>query len=301
MLLPGESLESITVWADSAKGGVGYPKPTPEMEAYTAVNARHNEYHYANVPFQQTHYHDGAVGTSDVDVVQTLRQAIAVLQGKTDPALNPHKFSQRQALLLIAHMTGDIHQPLHVGAAYVSRDVRFVQPEKQADIDGATIFNTLGGNNLLLDDERINTISAGLIPGQAKPLGENAKKSLTRPLHTYWDSTVVDYAMRRISTRTPEQFAQKIVDSDPFVEHNSGDPRDWPYQWADDALAMSKLAYAGVTPGKLVPQLNRKGETYYTFTVDTAPDYPVPSSALAKTQLIKGGYHLAALLKATWP
>jgi len=32
------------------------------------------------------------------------------------------------------------------------------------------------------------------------------------------------------------------------------------------------------------------------------PDnYPVPSSAAAKQQLIQGGYHLAAVLKAIWP
>jgi len=34
----------------------------------------------------------------------------------------------------------------------------------------------------------------------------------------------------------------------------------------------------------------------------TVPDnYPVPSSALAKQQLIEGGYHLAAVLQAIWP
>ena len=48
LLLPGESLESITNWADSAKGGAGYAPATPEQAAYTAVNPRHNEYHYAN-------------------------------------------------------------------------------------------------------------------------------------------------------------------------------------------------------------------------------------------------------------
>src|SRR6476469_2351696 len=89
LLLPGESLESITNWADSAKAGVGYPPATAEQQAYTDANPRHNEYHYANVPFQYMHYHDGIVGGSDVDIVQTLKQAIAVLQGKTDPATNP--------------------------------------------------------------------------------------------------------------------------------------------------------------------------------------------------------------------
>ncbi len=300
LLLPGESLESITVWADCVKGTYCGPQ-SPEMISYVAANARHSEYHYTDIPFQNAHYHDGALGSADVDIVQTLKQAIAVLQGKTDPALNPHKFTRRQALLLVAHMTGDIHQPLHVGAAFVGKDGKFVVPKEHHEVDTVNIFDARGGNNLLLDDDKITSLSAAVIPGEAKPLPEGMKKSTTKPFHSYWDSTVVDYAMRRISTRTPEQFAQKIVDGKPQVTMNTGDPATWPYQWADDALAMSKLAYTGVTAGKIAAQTSKKGEVYYTFTLDTTPDYPVPSSALARTQLIKGGYHLAGLLKAIWP
>lgn len=301
LLLPGESLESIANWADCVKSNYCGPQ-TPEMVAYVAANAKHSEYHYTDIPFQETHYHDGATGSAGDDIVQTLKQAIAVLQGKTDPALNPHGFTRRQALLLITHMTGDIHQPLHVGAAYVGKDGKFVVPQKHADIDTVDIFDARGGNNLLLDDEKLTALSASLIPpGEPKPLPAGVQKSPTKPFHSYWDSTVVDYAMRRLSTRTPEQFARAVIDSKPGVALNSGDPATWPYQWADDALAVSKLAYADVTPGKITPQLSKKGETYYTWGLEVPANYPVPSSAIAKTQLIKGGYHLAALLQAIWP
>ncbi|RJG11660.1 S1/P1 nuclease [Massilia cavernae] len=301
LLLPGETLESITNWADGAKGGVGYPAPTPEQAEYTAVNPKHGEYHYTDIPFQNTHYHDGAVGTAEHDIVQTLKQAIAVLQGKTDPALNPHKFTRRQALLLIAHMTGDIHQPLHVGAAFVGKDGTFVVPKNHHDIDSVNIYDSRGGNSLMLDDDKLTAMSASLIPGEPKPLPEGAKKWPTRPFHSYWDSTVVDYAMRRISTGSPEQFAQKAIDSSPYVMMNTGEAATWPYQWANDALEVSKLAYTDVTPGKITAQTNRKGETYYTFNLEMGQNYPVPSSAIARDQLIKGGYRLAAVLKAIWP
>lgn len=301
LLLPGESLESITNWADVAKGGIGYAVPSDEMLAYTTVNPRHNEYHYANVPFQLPHYHDGVVGGSDVDIVQTLKQAIAVLQGKTDPALNPQRFSRRQALLLIAHMTGDIHQPLHMGSAYIGADGKFVVPAKKADVDAVNIFESRGGNSLLLDDDKLEALSKPLIPGQSKPLPEGAKKWPTKPFHVYWDSTVVDYAMRRSSTRTPEQFAQKMIDGKPVVSINTGDPATWPYQWADEALAAAKEAYSDVTPGKRDSQLNKRGEIEHKFALEMGPNYPVPSSALARTQLTRGGYHLAALLQTIWP
>ena len=71
MLLPGESLEAIANWPDCVKGTYCGPQ-SPEMVAYTDANPKHSEYHYTDVPFQLAHYHDGAVGTTEVDIVQTL-------------------------------------------------------------------------------------------------------------------------------------------------------------------------------------------------------------------------------------
>jgi len=300
LLLPGETLQSIANWPDCVKGTYCGPQ-TPEMVAYTSANPQHSEYHYTDVPFQLAHYHDHGVGTSEHDIVQTLKQAIAVLQGKTDPALNPHQFTKRQALILLTHMVGDIHQPLHVGAAFVSKDGKFVVPTTPAEVDEAAIFDSRGGNNLLLDDARLTRLSDAVIPpGEPKPIKEGVPKALTKPFHSYWDSTTVDYAFRRIRTRTPDAFADAAIAGQPAIGANSGDLATWPYQWADDSLVASKRAYADVVPGKLVPQTSKKGETYYTFTLDVPDNYPVPSSQLAKEQLIKGGYKLAEVLKAIY-
>jgi hypothetical protein len=302
LLLPGETLESIANWPDCVKGTYCGPQ-SQEMVDYVNANPKHGEYHYTDVPFQLEHYHDHAVGTADDDIVQTLKQAIAVLQGKDTPATNPHKFTRRQALILITHMTGDIHQPLHVGAAFVSKDGKFVVPKNQAEIDEAAIFDSRGGNNLLMDDANLERISSGLIPPSDEPIvaKPGVPKALTKPFHSYWDSTTVNYAFRRISTRTPEQFAQTAIDNKPTVMRNTGDLSTWPYQWADDALVVSKEAYKGVTVGKLTQQTSKKGETYYTWNLEVPNDYPVPSSAIAKTQLIKSGYHLAQVLQAIFP
>lgn len=286
---------------DCVKGTYCGPQ-TPEMVAYVEANPRHSEYHYTNVPFQLDHYHPEGVGTSDVDIVQTLQQCIAVLQGKTDPKLNPHKFTKRQALILLAHFAGDIHQPLHVGSAFVSKDGKFVVPKTRAEIDDALVFDSRGGNNLLLDDARLGEISGKLIPpGEPVVIKEGVPKALTKPFHSYWDSTTVDYAFRRVKTRTPEQFAQVAIDSNPQIAKAKGDVATWPVQWVEDGLISAKLAYADVVPGKLTPQTSKKGETYYTFALEVPDNYPVPSSAIARTQLIKGGYNLAAMLQAIWP
>jgi len=300
LLQPGETLQSIANWPDCVKGTYCGPQ-SPEMVEYTNANPKHSEYHYTDVPFQLAHYHDHGVGTSEHDIVQTLKQAIAVLQGKTDPALNPHKFTKRQALILLTHMVGDIHQPLHVGAAFVSKDGKFVVPTTHAEVDEAAIFDSRGGNNLLLDDERLTRLSDAVIPpGEPKPIKEGVPKALTKPFHSYWDSTTVDYAFRRIRTKTPDQFADAAIAGKPVIQANTGELATWPYQWADDSLVASKLAYGDVTPGKLMPQTGKKGDVYYTFTLEVPDNYPVPSSQLAKEQLIKGGYKLAEVLKAIY-
>jgi hypothetical protein len=300
LLLPGESLESIANWADCVKGSYCGPQ-TPEMVAYVNANPKASEYHYTDVPFQKAHYHDNDVGTSPDDIVQTLKEAIAVLQGKDGPAVNPHGFTRRQALLLLTHMTGDIHQPLHVGAAYVGTDGKFVVPNKHTDIDAIAIFDSRGGNNFLMDDDKVSAMGASQIPGENPKPRDGVPKALTKPFHSYWDSTSVDYAMRRSSTRTPEKFAQWAIDSKPVVDVNTGDLASWPYQWADDSLVAAKAAYADVTIGPPLKQTSKKGDVYYNWNLEVPTNYPVPSSALARTQLIKGGYHLAAILQAIWP
>ena len=301
LLLPGETLESIANWPDCVKGTYCGPQ-SPEMIAYVAANPKHSEYHYTDVPFQLAQYHDHAVGTADDDIVQTLKQAIAVLQGRGDATTNPHNFTPRQALILIVHMTGDIHQPLHVGAAFVGKDGKFVVPGKQADIDGINIFDARGGNNFLLDDGKLTEMSKGVIPpGEPAPVKEGVPAALTKPFHSYWDTTVVDYAFRRLSTKTPEKFAQVVIASKPDVNKNTGPVATWPYQWADDALAVSKEAYKDVTTGKVTEMTSRSGEKYSTWSLEVPQNYPVPSSQIAKVQLAKGGYHLASLLQTIWP
>lgn len=305
LLLPGESLEKIANWPDCVKGTYCGPQ-SPEMLTYVAANPKHGEYHYTNVPFQNAHYHDHGVGTADDDIVQTLKRAILVLQGKADAASNPHGFSQREALILITHLVGDIHQPLHVGNAFLGKDGRFFVPATQAQIDDVAIFNARGGNDLLLDDAKMTALSDAVIPAPLPAEEGTTKapaypKSPTKPLHTYWDTTVVDYAMRRLSTRTPQQFARTVIASAPVVSANSGDPASWPYQWADAALAASKLAFTDVVASPATQQTSRKGEVYNVWSLTVPDNYPVPSSALAKQQLIEGGYHLAAVLQSIWP
>lgn len=298
LLLPGESLESVSTWPDCVKGTSCGPQ-TQEMIDYVAANPQHGEYHYTDVPFQVRSYHAGAAGTAPDDIVQTLQQAIAVLEGKGNDQTNPHHFTQRQALILITHLAGDITQPLHVAAAFVDEHSAWVVPKTQAEIDDIHIFNTRGGNDLDIDEVRLTASGDKLIPPPAEP--EPPSKWPAKNFHAYWDGTTVKYAMRRIGARTPQQFAQRVLAAKPEIVGNSGDPVTWPVQWADDTLRIAAGAYAGVTVGAMTEKTSSKGDQYKVWAITMPDDYPVPSSQLAKEQLTKGGVRLAMLLETIWP
>ena len=284
LLQPGENLEQVANWADCVKGTYCGPQ-TPEMNEYVAAHPKHTEYHYTDVPFQLTEYHLH-------DVVQTLQQCIATLQGKGDG-----KFTKRQALLILTHLAGDIHQPLHVGAAFVDKEGKFVVPKSEKEVDSLNIFDSRGGNNLQMDEAALKAASARTIPGE----DEEKPKYPTKPFHSYWDTTAVDYAMRRSSMRTVDKFTQWAIDGKPVVTLPKGDIGTWPVQWANDSLAVAKQAYADVTVGVASRQTSRSGTSYMVWAMSVPDSYPVPSSAIAREQLIKGGYNLAGLLQRIWP
>ena len=58
---------------------------------------------------------DGRFAAED-DVVHQIAAAVAVLEGKS------RRFPPAQAVRVLAHLVGDLHQPLHVGTGYF--DVR---------------------------------------------------------------------------------------------------------------------------------------------------------------------------------
>jgi hypothetical protein len=185
-LLGDMPLPVASVWADCVKGispnqHYGYPSPgkypecgpleTParlaEMADYVRRNDRqchigpdedscHRQTHYADVTLQRSRYLLGFVGTRGDDVVGALRTAILVLQGQ--PAAGPPHFkSKREALLVLVHLVGDLHQPLHVGSVYLDELGRRVDPDK---IGLRPDTFTIGGNSLWL---------AGAEPDRLKP------------------------------------------------------------------------------------------------------------------------------------
>ncbi|MDR7272529.1 hypothetical protein J2X20_005212 [Pelomonas saccharophila] len=240
-LLGDMDLAQASIWADCAKGispsqGYAYPNPgkfpacaqleTPEriaeMADYVKRNDRqceigldedscHKQMHYADIAIQRGRYQPGAVGARPDDVVGALRAAIRVLQGQPSTG-QPNFKSQREALIILVHLVGDIHQPLHVGSLYLDAQGRPVDPDKQG-FDRASF--TIGGNSLLLDP------ATGI-----------------KNFHSFWDNV-------------PEAFRPRHVDAAWLaearrVQPDAGNALDWPAGWGRESVALAAVAHQGL-------------------------------------------------------
>ena len=289
-LLGGLSLQQAAVWADCAKGvdpskgfaytsaGV-YPEcklfetPAGEAEMVDFVKRNdtncaripgdescHKQYHYSDEAIQRDIYHLGDVGTRSFDVVGAVAATTHVLEG--DPAPAPFDIKdKREALLLLAHYAGDIHQPLHVGAVYLNAAGMQVDPDSGA-FGPAT--GTVGANDIV-------TVS-----GKKKTRGAN--------LHYTWDQIPANLKVGKIDAVWLAEA--KAIPATPGAVYA------WPTVWATDSLGQAQAAFAGLTFG---------AESQGLWTVALPPAYPAQMAQIKRRQLTEGGARLAQLLQAIWP
>ena len=288
----GSNLRTASVWADCAKGVSTstfryeargqfaecaiYENPASEkqLEAFVRRNhancgsphnteSCHKQYHYTDVAIQRSEYRPGYVGTSEHDIVAAINAAIAVLQDRQPPA--PFRLvGKREALRLLTHYVGDLHQPLHVAAVYVDAKGNVVDPD-EGSFDHRT--ETRGGNDLV--------IKVALPPG-AKP----------RKLHAEWDNVygAVNY----------DQPPAAVLKSARAVAATPGDVSGWATAWATESLKLGGAAYGG---------LRYSAESPSRQHVITLPDgyaagVKIPAQ---REQVIRAGARLAQLMKAIWP
>jgi len=220
----------------------------------------HSSYHYTNIAIQHDRYDRRYIGSSEHDIVGTIQAAIAVLQQRPAPAPFDIR-DQKEALLMLAHFVGDLHQPLHVGAAYIGADDRLFDPDaQQAPLDPST--RTRGGNSIRDEVAKAN-------------------------LHADWDQTPHSLAGTLDSALLPQARA---------MTPTAGAIEAWPVIWASETLKASRLAYAGLrftddpaAPGQWIAQFDDRAR------------YWMRKEALQRTEIVKAGARLAQLLDAIWP
>ena len=186
--------------------------------------------------------------------------AIAVLRDQPAPA--PFSIrDQKEALFLLAHLVGDVHQPLHVGAVYLTLTGKEIAPDAGGGpLDPAT--ETRGGNSI--EDGATN-------------------------LHAEWDA---------ISTRIkPTAISPKMLTAAKGVAVTAGDVTTWPAAWASETIVASHSAFTGVAFTRT--GATKPGE--WTAVFPNRKRYFGKKNTLQAAQLAKGGARLSQLLNAIWP
>jgi hypothetical protein len=302
-ILGGMTLRQAALWADCAKGvsssdGVNFkytvatgvngsprypectPFETPEEEArqiaFVARNWKqcgaahdreycHNQYHYTDVSDRHTHYAETATGANTHDVVHAIQAAMAVLRGEAAPA--PFQIADpREALLVLSHYVGDIHQPLHVASAYLDLKGRDVDPDAPSH---PAVNETNGGNLIFV--------------GATK-------------FHAEWDQIPTSLAV------DGNDFATTVAKAR-VVQPTGGDQKTWSETWATDTIKVGKVAFEGLSfAAKPTPVTSATRASTPSWTVSGIDSsYRMRAASLKGDQLAKAGARLAQALKAVWP
>ena len=262
LLGPGLSLSQAAVWADCAKNVSGPPdyKLNPrdlaavcnsfskaerqEMWSYTRKNWSncqyahkatncHKAFHFADVNVHEHEdYNESYFGAQNYDVVHAIKALTAKLKCDDGQACDTSPFpgdipSKRDALILLAHFVGDVHQPLHVGAVYLDPD--------SAQETGDSGLETIGGNALLLTPgssdnlhHKWDTVSSATPTTQAI-----AQACLLAPLPNPTPEPVESWASESVAAATVAYAGMS------FAPDNE-EAGDWDVQFADSS-AYNKL------------------------------------------------------------
>jgi hypothetical protein len=170
--------------------------------------ACHNTYHFEDVAIQRDHFDRSFQGTSDHDLVAAITAAIAVL--RDEPAPPPFSIKdKKEALLMLTHFMGDLHQPLHVGAVYLDAGGRLVDPDIAHAIVPDT--ETVGGN--AIQDQNVN-------------------------LHSEWDD---------IPTDIGDAATRELLTEARSAPASQGPIENWPANWASDTIQIAHQAFDGLS------------------------------------------------------
>jgi S1/P1 Nuclease len=317
-LLDGLTLEKAALIADEIKGwddkGVDDPKSfryswyrnidrqlrdfwranQPTHDA-NSLGPSHHWFHYTDVPvIPAQRYRDGTIGRGKWDIVHMIPFCIDVLQGRI-PEQNDRKITKTVALILLAHYLADIHQPLHVGAAYFDEQGHTTDPDK---------------NKSALADEGGNSFTLELSDEPPRRRGIRKKK-----FHGFWDYDAVNALFPQVPGRLPkkeleaqiEPFKQQLVH-----EMATNEPRNWQMPsnvsldsyaelWADEILPIAREAHTRLEFRNVKPFLDNDRIVAAGEAIEKPASgqtlYCTWASSVVRDELHKAGWRLADLLE----
>ena len=264
-------LAKASTWADEIRENAHLEQPRPkDAEAFNRQFPSNASWHFVNLPLGTSSYAEAERfihGRNDV--VHAIERCIAVLEAREAPTGEP---SRAQALRLLVHFVGDIHQPLHCGTGFyrlsdTEPPVLVTNPEEAMGLP-----NDRGGNDLFYGPKQ--------------------------ELHALWDFGLVaeiadTFDFRSLAAILRQKYLQGSWPATP------GDYHRWAETWAVESARVANSAYAGIR-FKAVESMGEPNSLWISITLP--PDYVKKNTTLAAQQLAKAAVRLAQLLDhLRWP
>ena len=274
-----ETLGGIANWADTVKTRMGSHDADADTDAFLqdrVHNDGNGNWHFDDLPLGCTSYDTCNGFTPEDDVVHLINACISVLQNTPDPN---HPMSRRNALRMLVHLVGDLHQPLHVGSGYVNENGpnNTIVIVRDPNLVSTSTPSDRGGNALIIDGHKKN-------------------------LHSLWDGDLVHSLMAQKNKPTAFALAQWLRNNvTPAANWNAQGPIDtWASQWATDSLKTSgnkTFATVRIT-GKRIVTTTSHGQTVTktVYDIRRSNNYNNNNVPVVRDQLAKGGFRLAKLL-----
>jgi hypothetical protein len=283
LLLGGTNSNNWGGWADQIKGA-NPPNDTETKKFLSATkNKKHKTWHYVNLPLETASYKKAETDgfTRPDDVIQMYKACVKVLK---DP-LHEKRFSEVNALRLVGHLVGDIHQPLHIGCGFIDDSTN----PPTIVFDPQTVLN----KNLK------NHHDTG---------GNKIKLPQSGNLHSFWDGSLsgpvnsIDLLAAAVSPKELQLLLEIINGAKQLGKKSAATAalavtplEDLAQIWAEESVKISKQAY------KNIVMIKKVGGDYEVKFKTTKNAYINKFRPVIIKQMKLAARRLADLLNAIYP
>jgi len=264
-------LAAASTWADEVREKARPDRPRPlDAEAFNRQFPNNASWHYVNLPLGTDSF---VVAKQFIhgenNVIFAIEHCIAVLEA---PVVAAGELSRTQALRLLVHLVGDIHQPLHCGTGFYRLNETEPPVLVKNPVEVPDLPNDRGGNDLFYGPKE--------------------------ELHALWDIGLVaeiadSFDFRALDTVLRKEYLDRSLSPTP------GDYHHWAETWALESVKVANDAYAGIR----FNSYETMGDPNSLWISITLPSgYVEQNAPLAAKQLTKAAVRLAQLLdRLRWP